>query len=447
MTRPVAAALLVLGACAWSNSLYEARRLSDSAARAEREERNFDAGSLWGQAAVKADSAYARDPDGNHGAEALWLRGRALAHLGDCPSALPVLERAQVVAGVAEWSAELRIELARCRSLQGDPVGAVEILRPIIERGEGEAASAARRLAGRALVRAERWDEALAMLVDDESVAGRWDRIIALAEVGRPDEAFELAAPRIMLADSSADWDRLVRITAARSPDAVDRLLSELGTMRNASDGDRARWLLAAAQGAVGHDDRGATRRLEQVAGMPDVPSASSARILLVERRVAAVEDSATLATTLAAIGGVVRGDAAAGVLAERLARWGRRIQDDLVGTPPGVPEGDLAMFYQAGIARDTLGAPRLASWLLARLERGWPDSPYLPKALAARIAMEPDSVDALRARLLGVGASPYLAYLRGRDDPRFAVLEDSLGFYIDGRLAELAGGGAQGIN
>ena len=68
----------VLIGCSWSNSLYHARRLSSAAQRAEREERFFEAGSLWGQAAVKADSASARDPAQ---AEAAWLRGQARARL------------------------------------------------------------------------------------------------------------------------------------------------------------------------------------------------------------------------------------------------------------------------------------------------------------------------------------------------------------------------------
>lgn len=441
------AVLLLLGACSWSNSLYQARRLSSAAVKAEREERGFDAGSLWGQVAVKADTAYARNPDGDHGAEALWLRGRALAHLGDCGGAQPVLERAMVVAGEAEWSADLRVELARCRSLAGDDQGALDLLAPILAVEDDRLQRDARQLAGRALVRAGRWDEALALLADDDTRDGRWERTIALAELGRADAALALVEPRILAADSSADWDRLVRITATRSPEAVDALLDRLGAMRNADDADRGRWLLAAAEASIGRDEATATRRLEALLTLSDVQAASQGRMLLVDRRFAAIADSASLAATLGRLGDAVRGDAAATFHAERLARWARGIGGDLAAHRPGEPEGDLAMFFQATVARDTLHAPRLAAWLLRRLERDWPASPYVPKALLARVPLEPDSAGVIRSRLAQHGDSPYLAFIEGRESARFAALEDSLGFYIDGRIAEILAGAGQDAN
>lgn len=447
MKRVLPAILILLGACTWSNSLYQARRLSSAAAQAEREERNFDAGSLWGQVAVKADTAYARNPDGRAGAEALWLRGRALARLGDCPGALPVLERALVAVIEADWSDDLRVELARCRTLGGDPQGALELLEPIVAAGEGRAQEEARRLAGRALVNAGRWDEALAMLAEEESVAGRWERAIALAELGRTADALETLEPRITMADSSADWDRLVRITARRDPAMVDTLLARLGAMRNASDTARARWLLGAAEAALASDPATGTRRLEALVAMPASPAVSQGRILLIDRRVAAVRDSGTLAATIEGLGGLVGRDATATYTAERFARWGRGVLREVAALSADTTEGDKALFFQATIARDTLHAPALASWLLLQIEQRWPESPYVPKAMLARIPLVPDSAAAIRTRLAAHQDSPYLAFLSGREGERFAALEDALGFYIDSRFAELMAGGGQEVN
>src|ERR1019366_5150292 len=53
----VGAALLV--ACTWSNSLYQARLLSNNALRAEREKQPGQAQRLWGQVIAPAESAYA----------------------------------------------------------------------------------------------------------------------------------------------------------------------------------------------------------------------------------------------------------------------------------------------------------------------------------------------------------------------------------------------------
>ncbi len=143
----------------------------------------------------------------------------------------------------------------------------------------------------------------------------------------------------------------------------------------------------------------------------------------------------------------ITRGDAAATFSAQHLTRWGRAIEGDLETTSAGTPAGDLAMLFDASVARDTLAATGLASWLLRRLERGWPDSPYLAKALLIRMALEPDSADALRARLGQRTDSPYLAHLRGEEGARFAVLEDSLSFYFDDRMAAVIAGSAGDAN
>ena len=62
-----ALALLLIGACSWSNSLYQARAVSAEALKAEREDRPGDAANAWGRAAFKAESAYVRSPAGAGG--------------------------------------------------------------------------------------------------------------------------------------------------------------------------------------------------------------------------------------------------------------------------------------------------------------------------------------------------------------------------------------------
>lgn len=442
MRRRLAVATLALAACTWSNSLYSARRLSGSALKAEREERGFDAGTLWGQAAVKAESAFARRPDGADGAEALWLRGRALAHLGDCAGALPVLERARVSSGPAHWSEALRLEVARCHASLEDPEGAVTTLAPLLESRDAALREEAMRMVGRALVRAGRWQEALERLAGDDDPAGQWDRAIALAQLGRTDSALATVAPRIAVADSSADWESLIRVVAREAPADADVLLSRLGAMRNANDTLRARWYLAAVQGALGRDDGHADRYLDTLAALPRTPSASQGRVLLAERRLAGVRDSTSLEEALRAVSRLATGDPTTALRVEQLARWSRAITADLAAHAPGSPEGDLALLLDAAIARDTLRAPRLAGWLLGRLERGWPASPYVAKALLLRLALDDDSTAVLRARLDAHAGSEYVRYLRGEETARFAVLEDSLSRYLEDRQAEIMVGG-----
>ncbi|MBA2291551.1 MAG: hypothetical protein H0W15_03745, partial [Gemmatimonadales bacterium] len=116
-----------------------------------------------------------------------------------------------------------------------------------------------------------------------------------------------------------------------------------------------------------------------------------------------------------------------------RLAEGLRAQHDSLI---PGSPLGDMLTFIHGEIARDSLRAPALASYFFSRLERDWPLSPYLAKALLARIALEPDSADVLRERVVSLVESPYLAYIEGREDDRFGELELALMIFAQNRRA-----------
>ena len=114
-----------------------------------------------------------------------------------------------------------------------------------------------------------------------------------------------------------------------------------------------------------------------------------------------------------------------------------------LVVTHADNPAENIWFESVAEVARDSLRAPSLAASLWLQLEQGWPASPYVPKALMARMAILPDSAETLRGRLVAMTASPYLAYARGENDPRFAQLEDSLATFITARARRLAAAAA----
>ncbi|MDF3053974.1 MAG: hypothetical protein K0S19_2079 [Geminicoccaceae bacterium] len=98
--------LLILGlqGCVYYNGMYNANRLANSARKAEREGRTFEATSLWGQVATKAESVVVRHPRSKYAEEAAILRGVALARMGQCEQALPALSRI----GVAGVRSDLR---------------------------------------------------------------------------------------------------------------------------------------------------------------------------------------------------------------------------------------------------------------------------------------------------------------------------------------------------
>jgi hypothetical protein len=276
------------------------------------------------------------------------------------------------------------------------------------------------------------------LLAEGSGRAVTWQRAITLAQLGRLDEAMGLVDPWIAAGDTLTPWMDLVRAGAARG--GVAPLLDRLGTLPSANDTTRGAWLLAAAEAGMVRDPVGSRAMLARVAAMPRSAAVSRARVLLAERLIAEAHDSLTLAQAVAALDAVGGDDPAARVFANQLAGWGRTILRDVDSLSAGEAEGDLAMVYGAMVARDTLHAPRLASWLLQRLERQWPASPYVPKALLMRMPLEPDSLDALQARLQASPASPYLALMQGRNDPQYRELEYALDFYLGERFATSRG-------
>jgi hypothetical protein len=437
VTRALIPVLLLLGGCSWSNSLYSARRLSDAALKAEREERTFDAGSYWGQAAVRADSAYQRDPLGDGGVEALWLRGRALARLGECTLGVPLMERALVGSTDRDWREELQLELARCEYVEGDPENALRRVMPLVTAEDERLRAQARGIAGRSLTAAQQWEAAVEFLDGDATLEGTWLHANALARLGRSAEALALVQDRIVAGDSTAFWDDLFRALASTGGGgAAADLRSRLGAHPWANDTIKQRWDMATATAMMSHDSAVGTLMLEQVIQGPRTSITMQARLLLADQLMTHARDDTSLVTALARIEEFGVADPTMRFATQRLSSWGRGIRADLDTLRPGAAEGDLALFFHATVARDSLRAPALAAWLLQRLERDWPDSPYVPKALLFRMVLQPDSLAALRQRFEARDGSPYLAFVQGREDPRFAELEWALDFYFGERFA-----------
>ncbi|HET9065291.1 MAG TPA: hypothetical protein VFN22_05690 [Gemmatimonadales bacterium] len=434
MRRAFLLAACLMG-CTWSNSLYRARQLASSAERAERQDRTEEAATIWGQVAVKAESAYARHAAGRGGGEALWLRGRASARLGDCSAAIPLLEQAGVQAEGAGWQETVWLDLARCRARSDDPTSALAALELLQASRDAAIRREALTLAGRALVRAGRWAEALEALREDETEDGRWQRAIAAAHLGRTSEVLTLVEPRVTRGDTMTDWAALLAPLGGHGAASVDSLLGLLGTMPMVAAATRQQWAYAAANGLAARDPVESERRLQALVSSSDEgPGANSARITLATRRMGAVSDSASLAAALVRVRALQQGGGSAAFVLRPMLRVGDGILMDIRAHPADSALGDLAFFHQARVARDSLLAPALADWLLAEIEHRWPTSPYLVKSMLVRMELQPDSAAAIRARARMHTDSPYLRYLEGREGRPFAVLEDSLDRYLASR-------------
>lgn len=446
MRRLALGLLLVVGGCTWSNSLYQARQLAGEAERAERDGRPFDAEGYWGQATVKAESAFVRRPDGRAGAEALWVQGRAASRRRDCLAAITAFDASRVLLPDAPWNEALLLELGRCREQVGDARAAEHYAALLASRDPARRREAALR-AGRLAVQGGRWAEALSLLAGEDTASARIDRAAALAALDRTDEALVEVEPLLRSADSLVSWAPLVRLLAEQDSEDAERFLARLMAQPTASDGRRAAWLLAGIQGAITHDPVVAERRFEALVRLPPSSAVGEGRLLIAEHRVAQAASMDGLRSALDALGSLAEGGGLAAIRIGDLRRLGGRMVREHDSLTAGVETGDLMLFALAEEARDSLEAPVLAGSLLQRLEREWPASPYLPKSLMVRMALAPDSAETLRTRLQQFAGSPYLGFTRGDRDPRFAALEDSLASFVTARARRHAASALPVVN
>ncbi|MES2123668.1 MAG: hypothetical protein V4503_03160 [Gemmatimonadota bacterium] len=441
MKRWYAFLALLCGACTWSNSLYQARATSAEALKAEREGRPGDAENAWGRAAVKAESAFVRSPQGKHAAEALWLQGRALSRGRDCVRGSTAMERSALLLPTAPWSEQLTLELARCREALLD-AGAVPLYLRLTQSSDSAIRRLAQRRAGSALVRDGRWQEALALLSGLDGSQERLHRAVALASLGQLDAAVAEFAPLATAADTALDFVPFVSALARAGDPRTDSVIAVLGATQGSAD-RHARLLLAAARGALARDPDAAERRLHRLLKEPNSATVRAGQLILVDRVVARSSSPADLLVRLDSAKSYAE-DGLPFLRAGELRRIGDQLVSDEAAAAAGSPRGDLLLFSLAETARDSLAAPRLADWLFSRIERDWPNSAYLSKSLLARMPLAPDSAAALRARLSALPPDPYLAYLRGEQGPGFVRLEDSLLSYTRERAQAASGRRAQ---
>lgn len=437
MKATAAVALLLLGGCTWSNSLYQARRSSAEALAFERENRPGDAENAWGVAASKAESAYVRAPASEKAPEALWLQGRALSRIRSCVTAAPALERSLLLRRDAPWRESLLFELATCREILADR-GALALFEELASSRDTTIRRIASSRAGESLLREGRWLEALTLLQGLDGPLARLRRATALTALDRLDEAMtEVGA--LTLADSSLDFVPLLTLLSSRSTPRTDQLLATLTASRLSTAERQGRWLLAAAQGSALKDPTTSDRYLARLVTLPRSQAFNTGALLATDRILARATSPADLRTRLDSLTGFVD-EGISRLRADQLKRSASALLDEEAATKAGSDQGDLVLFVLAETARDSFAAPVLAGWLFGRVERDWPRSPYVAKSLLARLPLLPDSGDVLRARLAGLPPGPYLSYLRGVPDAGFARLEDSLRVFILDR-ARIASG------
>jgi hypothetical protein len=444
----VLAGASLLGGCVYYNGMYNTNRLANSARKAERDGRTFEANNLWGQVITKAESLVVRHPRSKYASEANVLRGLALARLSQCPAAVAPLGQVTLLDRSDDLVEEAVLALGRCQLELGDVAMADLAFARVIDSHDQARRREARSRHARVLRMTGRYEEALAVMRETPDPSNRSDFLLALAGDGQTGEALAMADSLLASGDTTFAWDSVVAALGRQDPRAASSLVDRLQNDPRATDAVRAERLYDDAIRLAAADSARAMARLNEAARVPGTHEGGErARLRLLRLALGnarTLDDLPPLGDSLAVLAARSSGSALeASALTGIVARL--RLLPDSTG--PGVPLGDLRLFLGAEAARDSLGAAALAAGLFRRLADDWPASPYAPKALLAAGQLDPAGADTSLARLDSLYAdSPYLAVVRGGDAPGYRALEDSLAAFAATQLVAGARRQAPGV-
>jgi tetratricopeptide (TPR) repeat protein len=422
----------LLSGCVYYNGMYNANRLARSARKAEREGRTFEANNLWGQVATKAESVVVRHPTSKYAEEAGVLRGVALSRLGQCEQAMGPLSRVAVSAMRADLYEDALLATGRCQQTLGNLAAADAAFSQLLQSKNSHRRREAHLQHAKVLRQAGRYDEALRVLGDYRESPAATERLLALAGAGRLPEALALSDSLLARGDTARRWDSVVVALGRYNPAAASDLVDRIRRLPNRNREAQSRLLLEDGIRLSRSDTARAARRFREaiaVGGTGQAAGLASLELVRLDLRRARRPDE--LAPIVDSLKGVA---ARLDMGSDEMTRVGETaagIRRSVASVLPGTPQGDLRLFLAAEVARDSLGAPRLAEAVFRRVLQDWPASPYAPKVVLAVQQLNSAWGDSARMILEErYRDSPYLAMIRGDATPEYRQLEDSLGTF-----------------
>jgi len=419
--------LCLVSGCAYYNAMYNARRLSDAAEKAEREGRTFDANSYWGQVTVKAETVIARHPDSKYAPEAYALLGLGHARLRNCAQARPALEMGLAGRLDTALANEAEFVLAGCYAALDMHKLALGAWAKVIADGDTARLPIARAGQVRALRASGQVEEAVELLERYPDLPARV-RLATLAAAGHGTEVLTLADSLIAAGDSAAAWDSVITSLAAHDKAAASRLVDRARTIPSVPPATRAYWLVEDAV-RLAANPAAARHRLEQArdeSGVPDV--AAMARLELIRLDLRNVSATPELRPFLERLEPEIS-DSPYSTDAEALGAVISMVLDAADSASVGAAMSDLRLFLAAEAARDGLRATRLASALFQQVPLVAPESPYAPKAMLAAAQLQGGDSLLIAEAETRYPASPYVVAASGRYS-ELRALEDSLGAF-----------------
>jgi tetratricopeptide (TPR) repeat protein len=435
----------LLGGCVYYNGMYNTNRLARSAKKAEREGRTFEATSLWGQVATKAESVIVRHPTSKYAEEASVLRGVALARMGQCDEALGPLSRVGLTAHRQDLTEEALLATGRCQVSLGNPGAADAAFGQLLQSTDSERRREAHYQHARLLRLSGRYEEALSALESSREPRVQTERVLSLAGAGRGPEALALADSLMAQRDTTRQWDSVVVALGQQDPVAASTLVDRIRRLPGRTQESQALLLFDDGLRLARVDTARAARRLREASGTGGTGTvAGRARLELLRldlTRVTRPEDLPPIMDSLNAITQRFRLSTQASQLGPAIAA----VHATTLAVTPPTPQGDLRLFLAAEAARDTLEAPQLAAGIFRRILDWWPSSPYAPKVVLATQQLDSTWADSARTILEArYPDSPYLALIRGEPTPAYKQLEDSLGAFAASLAVRPAPGGVR---
>ena len=431
------AVLPLLLACAYHNVIHNSQRLFDSGEEHRRAGRDSLSALQYREVVRKTGQAYRARPESDWACDALVLLGRSQLRLGDLRAARAAFQRAADTPGPCQYRSDLEVYFAAVAAEMGDFNRALEqvnaalgtdlsdeaaaeahllrgellLQRSLMEHGwwdldrAADIASGLRTAAG---LTALRWSvehrdreaarRAMTRLFSYREAGTRADSVVTLTSLARNRWTPSVAADLLAGVDE-ASWER-----SARGGVALFR--AEL--LQEAGDTAAAREQAATVASGLG-------------------TTAADARLLLARWRLARVLDLQQLArvrTILLPAGADPRVAALLGSIDQVDAYANAGIEDP------------IGLFAAGELARDRLGAPRLARGLMLAYADGFHQEPWKAKALLAALELSESVGDRawLRGRLEAHRDNPYVLAALGGTAAGFETLEEEL----EVRLGEL---------
>jgi hypothetical protein len=386
------AGIVGLSACGYFNSLYNARRSFDEARAAERRGASIEAATAYRAAIDDAAATWTGHGDGRWGDDALLLIGRSHYALGDYEASraafLTLLEDQPGGGLAADAQAWLGASEA---ALDNRLVARSHLDSALVADPSGEARAVA-----------QLWRGRIAFALGEPDPWTFLDAAARSGTVFAPHASLSIAAGAIESGDTIRARFAIDRLladrTAARWSDSITTLVDAMaGTFGPAftrsalARMDDAEWpadvrerqlLRRAMLAAEAGDTATAIADAISLADRSTPGTAAAARLEAARWRLASVDDVAQLEEVRAILLPVITDG-----LVRQLVRDMGAI-DVLIRQ--AVDDGQtLGFFAAAEIARESLGAPALASRLFVTYADLAPASVWAPKALLAAVALE----------------------------------------------------------